>query len=192
MGSSSVVLVPSPEQLIGPFPPGSDPTSYDQLRRRILWLMPAGLYLLGSRSGDERNMMTASLVVQLSVRPKLVGVSIETSAKSLGLVRGGGGFSLGLLSRADRAVVRKFVKPASLDLEAMELNGLGFFDSLLTGSPVLSLVHSYLDCTLEREVALGSHVLVIGEVVDAGVLHQAVGEEVEVLTMSDTRMSYGG
>ena len=37
--------------LVGPFPPGVDPDSYDRLRRRILWRMPTGIYLLGSAAG---------------------------------------------------------------------------------------------------------------------------------------------
>lgn len=184
--------MPLSQDLDGPFPPGKDPVVYDQERRRVLWSMPAGLYLFGTRFGQERNLMTASLAMQVCISPKLVGVSVEAKAKSLALARSGGAFSLSLLGKDERAVVRKFVKPAALDLVAMTLNGMDFFDCTVTGSPVLALSQAYLDCQLEREVELGSHVLVIGQVVDAAFLHQAEGEEAEVLTMSDTRMSYGG
>ena len=184
--------MPQSQDLDGPFPPGKDPLDYDQERRRVLWSMPAGLYLFGTRFGQDRNMMTASLVMQICISPKLVGVSVEAKARSLELARKGGAFSLGLLDKAERAVVRKFVKPATLDLVAMSLNGMDFFDCAVTGSPVLALSQAYLDCRLEREIELGSHVLVIGQVVDAAFLQQAEGEEAEVLTMSDTRMSYGG
>lgn len=43
---------------IGPFPDGVDPVEYDKLRRRILWMMPSGLYVVGSRAGGRRNLMT--------------------------------------------------------------------------------------------------------------------------------------
>ena len=43
---------------IGPFPEGADPVEYDKLRRRVLWKMPYGLYVVGSRSGDRHNAMT--------------------------------------------------------------------------------------------------------------------------------------
>ena len=47
---------------IGPFPPGVETDEqreeYDKLRRRVLWTMPYGLYLVGSRAGDRRNVMT--------------------------------------------------------------------------------------------------------------------------------------
>jgi hypothetical protein len=43
---------------VGPFPEGVDHEEYDKLRRRVLWKMPSGLYLLGSRHGERRNLMT--------------------------------------------------------------------------------------------------------------------------------------
>ena len=45
-------------ELVGPFPRGADPVEYDKLRRRVLWTMPSGLYIVGSRAGDRRNGMT--------------------------------------------------------------------------------------------------------------------------------------
>ena len=43
---------------IGPFPAGVDPVEYDKLRRRVLWTMPSGLYVVGSRHDGRRNLMT--------------------------------------------------------------------------------------------------------------------------------------
>ena len=33
---------------VGPFPDGADPAEYDRLRRRVLWKLPMGLYVLGA------------------------------------------------------------------------------------------------------------------------------------------------
>ena len=41
-------------------PRGRDPDEYDRLRRRVLWSMPTGLFVVGSRAGDRRNLMTAT------------------------------------------------------------------------------------------------------------------------------------
>lgn len=47
---------------IGPYPPGVESDDqkdeYDRLRRRVLWSLPSGLYVVGSRSGIKRNLMT--------------------------------------------------------------------------------------------------------------------------------------
>ena len=125
---------------IGPFPAGVDPVEYDKLRRRVLWAMPSGLYLIGSRSGVERNLMTANWATQLSFEPKLVGIS----------------------------VVRKFVKPARLDPAAMTLNDVVFRDGSVTGVPVLSQAVAWLECRLRDDVPCGHHTLFVGEVVDCG------------------------
>ena len=45
---------------IGPFPPGVEgaeaEAEYDKLRRRVLWTLPYGLYLVGSRRGDDATL----------------------------------------------------------------------------------------------------------------------------------------
>jgi len=38
--------------------------------------MPSGLYVVGSRAGEERNLMTANLVQQVAVSPTLVAAAI--------------------------------------------------------------------------------------------------------------------
>src|SRR3984893_17027936 len=96
---------------VGPFPEGADPEEYDRLRRRVLWTMPSGLYVVGSRAGDRRNLMTLHWATQLSFDPKLVGRSIERTPPPHELVSEGSAFSLCLVDREDRAIVRKFVKP---------------------------------------------------------------------------------
>jgi flavin reductase (DIM6/NTAB) family NADH-FMN oxidoreductase RutF len=179
--------------LVGPFPEGVDPTAYDRRRRRVLWRIPSGLFLLGSRAGTERNLMTCNWVTQLATAPKLVGVGVETDAHTFRLVHEGRAFSVCFLARKDRSVVRRFVRPAAHDPGASTLSGLGYHDAPVTGSPVLDDAVGYLDCRVQREVDLGSHTLFIGEVVDAGgALADDDGESVELLRMEDTRMSYGG
>jgi flavin reductase (DIM6/NTAB) family NADH-FMN oxidoreductase RutF len=177
------------EEPIGPFPTGVDPVEYDKLRRRVLWTMPSGLYLVGSRSGDDRNLMTLNWATQLSFEPKLVGISVEQAAVTHRLIREGGAFSLCIIDREDRAIVRKFVKPADLDPEAMALNGFGFRDGNVTGAPVLNQAVAWLECRLHDSVPYGHHTLFVGEVLDCGFER---AEETPVLRMEDTRMNYGG
>ena len=173
---------------VGPFPEGVDPDEYDKLRRRVLWSMPYGLYVVGSRAGDKRNFMTLNWVTQLSFDPKLIGVGIEHAALTAELVRAGGVFSLCLIDRDDRAIVRKFTKPVEADLDAGTLNGFPFHDGP-TGAPVLDQAVAWVDCRLHSSVDVGDHTLFLGEVVDAGFQKP---EDTPVLRMEDTRMNYGG
>jgi flavin reductase (DIM6/NTAB) family NADH-FMN oxidoreductase RutF len=184
--------MPAREGIVGPVPKGRDPDEYDRLRRRVIWAMPSGLYVVGTTGvidGESRkNVMTLNWTTQVATDPKLMGVSIERSAVTARLIETGGVFSLCLLRREDRAVARKFVKPAKLDAEASTLNGFGFHQAV-TGAPVLDLALAYLDCELRHRLELGSHTLFVGEVVDAAFQ----GSESDAgLRMEDTRMSYGG
>jgi len=176
------------QRLVGPFPEGADHDEYDRLRRRILWSLPSGLYVLGTRAGGRRNLMTLNWATQVAVEPKLVAVSVEVAAVSHGLLRDGRVFSLNIVAREQRALVRKFVKPLDDTGEPDRLAEFGLRASV-TGSPILAAASAWLDCELRHDVACGSHTLFVGEVVDCGADADA---GLEVLRMEDTRMSYGG
>lgn len=179
--------------MIGPFPEriGEDEEAqedYDRLRRRVLWTMPYGLYVLGSRSGEERNLMTINWVSQVSFDPKLVGVGVEKTAYTHRLVSEGGTFVVNFIARDDRAIVRRFTKPCEWDPAASTLNGFAVHEST-TGTPVLDQAVGFVDCRVTNPVDCGGHTFFIGEVVDVG-FRQA--EDTPILRMEDTRMNYGG
>jgi flavin reductase (DIM6/NTAB) family NADH-FMN oxidoreductase RutF len=201
----------SPPEPTGPVPAGRDPDAYDRLRRRVLWSLPTGLFVVGSRAGERRNLMTANWVMQVAIEPKLVAVSIERGSVTRELIERGGGFSVSVLSRSDRTVVRRFVKPVEdVVLEggvAVSMQGQPVRE-VAGGLPRIASALSWLACEVRRVVewdgtgagAPASHVLVVGEVVDAG---EAPSDGVDgdggpepgaggVLRMEDTRMNYGG
>ncbi len=192
---------------VGPVPEGKEPVRYDRLRRRVLWLLPTGLYLLGTRAESRRNLMTISWVTQVAMEPKLVAVSVQRDAVTHQLLDKSGVFALSVLSRADRAVVRKFVKPVE-DQSFDETSHTGTMQGLAveehsTGVPVLGSALAWLDCEVREKLALGSHSLFVGEVVDCDWGALGAGEDdvphgdeadeaLQVLRMEDTRMNYGG
>jgi flavin reductase (DIM6/NTAB) family NADH-FMN oxidoreductase RutF len=179
---------------IGPFPPsvtGPDAEAdYDKARRRLLWTFPSGLFVVGSRSGDRRNGMTANWCMQVSFDPKLVAVSIEKGALTHELIADGGVFSVNLVSREDRAIVRKFTKPVEVVIGAdtMTFNGFPFHEGV-TGAPILTQAVGYVDCALRQSIDVGGHTLFVGEVMNCA--FQGT-EDTPVLRMEDTRMNYGG
>jgi flavin reductase (DIM6/NTAB) family NADH-FMN oxidoreductase RutF len=150
--------------------------------------MPSGIYVLGSRAGERRNLMTLNWASQVAIDPKMVAVSVEAGAFTHGLVRDGRVFSLNILRREDRAIVRKFVKPLDDDGDPGTLAGHPVRYGV-TGAPVLAQAAAWLDCEVRHELVLGSHTLFVGVVVACG---GDPGDDLEVLRMEDTRMSYGG
>ena len=180
--------MPVQDGIVGPVPEGSDPAEYDKRRRRVLWAMPYGLYVVGSRAGDRLNLMTLNWATQLSFDPKLMGIGVERQALTHELIDEGRAFTLCLIDREDRAIVRKFTKPVEVDVAAGTANGFAYHQGR-TGAPVLDQAVAYVDCEVRQQVALGNHTLFLGEVVDAAFQKP---EDTPVLRMEDTRMNYGG
>jgi flavin reductase (DIM6/NTAB) family NADH-FMN oxidoreductase RutF len=106
-------------------------------------------------------------------------------------VAASGAFTISLLQRGDRDVVRRFVKPVTdVDRDAdgviVAMSGHPVSEVGSQRLPVLSAAAGHLACTVTRAEQLGSHTFCIGEVTEVG------GEPDEVLRMEDTRMHYGG
>jgi flavin reductase (DIM6/NTAB) family NADH-FMN oxidoreductase RutF len=158
-----------------------------ELLNKVLWRIPNVLCLLGSRHDEEWNAMTQSWVTQVSMEPVLVAASVDASAVTNRLIRGGGSFSINLWDRADTKPFVRFSKPAVF--EAMELNGLPVREGV-TGVPVFVDAVAYLECVVHRIVECGTHDVFFGEVVDAGL--RAEDEAPSIARMEDTRMKYGG
>ena len=183
-------MTPPPPPPSPPSPASGD-DEFDRHRRRVLWALPTGLYLIGSRHGDDVNLMAANLVVQVCMEPKLVGVALEEDSVTARLVAAGRGFTVSLLARSERDVVRRFVKPVqevdrSPDGAVLALSGHPVSEIGPDRRPVLASAAGHLDCRLTESVPLGSHTFCIGEVTGVG------GEPSDVLRMEDTRMHYGG
>jgi len=145
---------------IGPFPASVADTEegrdeYDRMRRRLLWKMPSGLYVLGStdRAG-RRNGMTINWVTQVTFEPKLVAVSVEQTAFTHELIAASEVFAVNFVSQDDRAIVRKFTKPVDVDLDAHTLNGFPFHDGVTGAHLADPLVLPEQPAAAEDEVDL--------------------------------------
>src|SRR4051812_41264747 len=151
---------------VGPYPESvqteEQQVEYDKLRRRVLWKLPYGLYVVGSRDAAERrNGMTTNWVTQMSFDPKWIGVGVERGAFTHELIEAGGVFSVCLIDREDRAIVRKFTKPVDVDLAAKTLNGFEYHERV-TGAPILTQSVAFLDCVVRDRMEVGNHTFFAG------------------------------
>lgn len=154
---------------------------------KVLWRIPNVLCLVGSRHGGDWNAMTQSWVTQVAMEPVLVAISVDVSAVTNRLIRGGGSFSINLWDRSDTRPFVKFSKPATF--EDMMLNGRVIREGV-TGVPIFVEAVAFLECVVWRTVECGSHDVFLGEVVGAG--FQGETDEPLVARIEDTRMKYGG
>ena len=157
----------------------------DQLVNRLTWKIPNALALIGSRSGEERNGMTASWITQLSMEPVLIGVGVDNTAVTHRLISEGGSFTVNLWNSEDTRVFVKFSKPATY--ADGTLNGRAVREAT-TGAPVFTEAIAWMDCEVRHAIDLGTHTLFVGELVDGDIQI----DEARSASMSDTRMKYGG
>ena len=172
-------------------------------RRRLLWAMPAGIYVLGSSAGASGpwNLMTHSLAVQAAVEPCVLVLGVERDSRTHGLIEASGVCALSVLRRDQRQLVRRFVKP----VDDIELDAEGRPSSMAavpvaltaTGAPYIADAAGCLDLRVVERVQFASHSLFCCEVVAAAVSAEvmegrASDHIAEILRMEDTKMSYGG
>ena len=183
--------MPVKEGPVPPFPEGADPDEYDRRRRRVLWTMPSGLYVVGSTDkGERRNGMTLNWASQMSFDPKWLAIGVERAAFTHELIEAGNVFSLCLIDREDRAIVRKFTQAGRgrpRGAHAQRLRRTSTDRS--PAAPVFAQSVAYLECEVRERTAVGDHTVFYGEIVNAAFLKD---EDTPVLRMEDTRMNYGG
>jgi flavin reductase (DIM6/NTAB) family NADH-FMN oxidoreductase RutF len=167
---------------------------FDKLRRRVMWLIPNGIFLLGTRHEDQMNLMTLSWMTQVSSEPKVVIISCEKRSLSFELISKSKNFSVSFLEKNNKKPSLIFAKPAVLDKTLNTLSQYEYFEAKLTKTPVLSSACAYMEFGAVDFKELDSHVVVYGEVLNAVELFDGSNKitKESILSMQDTKMNYGG
>jgi flavin reductase (DIM6/NTAB) family NADH-FMN oxidoreductase RutF len=157
----------------------------DELLNHVTWKIANPLVLIGSRSDEEWNAMTASWVTQVSMEPVLIGVGIDKKSVTHRLIDVGRVFTINLWPADDTRIFVKFSKPATKEGET--LNGRPI-TTATTGAPVFVEALAWMDCEVRHATDFGTHTFYVGEVVDAAMLKP----DAKPAAVADTRMKYGG
>jgi flavin reductase (DIM6/NTAB) family NADH-FMN oxidoreductase RutF len=160
--------------------------SRDQMMHEALRQIPYGLYVVGvGGNGDgQMNALAASWVTQCSFDPPLVMVAVRKPSRTYDLVKVGRVFSLNLLDRKERDLIRAVERPARASRNKFAEVAHVEED---TGAPVLPQAFAYAECRVRAIYEPGDHALVVGEVV-----HAAVRAEGQPLMCADLKWHYGG
>jgi len=165
----------------------------------VMGQMPYGLYIIGSKSDVDVNGMMADWVMQVSFNPRLVAVALENDAHTLDNIQAFRHFTVNFLSSDNESVQlsAKFAQPyfgskiKGRDREAARQVHRKLDDveyrAADSGCPVLAQAMAWLDCEAQTFVPIGDHTLVIGRVMDGGILKDA-----ESLTSNYTGWTYSG
>ena len=156
-----------------------------QAKKVALRKIPHGVYIVGVKQGTQLNAFTGTWLTQVSFNPPLVALGIKKDSHSFEMIKQDKVFSVNLLGKDQKSVAEHFVKPATVVGE--KLKDVKHRPGK-TGAPILEDAIAWVECEV-REIAneRGDHAIVIGEVVEAGVLRDE-----PALTLMDTGWHYGG
>jgi len=142
-----------------------------------------GLYVIGSKDGDDVNGMTANWLTQVSFEPRMVALAVESQSHTLKNIKASQVFSINVIDEADTGVIEKFVEPQ--ERAGNKLGGVAFRTEQ-TGCPILEQALSWAECEVAQIVPAGDHDLVIARVVNGG-----ANRDGEPLTLRAMGWSYG-
>jgi flavin reductase (DIM6/NTAB) family NADH-FMN oxidoreductase RutF len=154
-------------------------------KKKVLRSFVYGLYALGVREGTGAHAMTVNWVTQVSFEPPMLAVAIENESRSLPLVRREGAFALSIFPTGARQLAGKLGRSSAN--VPNKLDGIAHHPAPVTGAPVLDEATGWLECRVVSEHPAGDHVVVLAEVVEAGVQREA-----RTLTLEETGFRYAG
>lgn len=154
-----------------------------------LKMIPYGFYAIASRSGEDKNIMVANWLTQVSFEPRLLALGLQKSSHTHKLVEEGKVFAVNFFNKADAELIKPFTKGRAKNPQKLE--GAKFLAAPVTGCPVLDGTSAYLECKVVAMHDAGSeYSIVVGEVIGGEVFKPVEADE--TLTLSYLGWSYAG
>ena len=125
-----------------------------------------GLYLIATEFQDKKAGYIANTVFQVTSEPAQVAISCHKKNHSAKVILDSGIFSVSVLKKeVNMKIIGDFGFMSSTEID--KFNGINFVTAI-TGAPiVLDSSVAWFDCRVVSSVDLGSHYLIVGEVLDA-------------------------
>lgn len=157
-------------------------TELDKIARQrvgvVLGRIPQGRYIMTAKYEKRERAVLVSWVQQASFNPPMVLVALHKERDIGPLIHESHAFALNQVAAEDRLTIKRFTAPAPRrppdDEDDNADHPLQAMSTLrkATGSPILAKAMCYMDCDLVRHVDVdGDHDLYVGQIRDAGVLH---------------------
>ncbi|MBF6621311.1 MAG: flavin reductase family protein [Patulibacter sp.] len=146
--------------------PPNDPLEGDQEKfRHVLSHVPTSVVVVTGRRPDGGHVgMAIGSFTSISLEPQLVGFYPARTSTSWPPIRASGRFCVNVLAQGQHELAARFARRGG-----DKFSGLDFATAHHSGAAILEGVVAWIDCALEREIELGDHSLVVGQVLDLGV-----------------------
>lgn len=147
-------------------------------------MLTYGLYIIGTKDNSTVHAFTGTWFSQASFKPPLVMLGVSGDGRSAHMMKESHVFSVSILGQGQKEIAQNFFK-------CPEPKGGTFgpvaYEVGINGCPIIQEAPAFLECRVIETVAKGDHLIVIGEVTEAG-----VRKEMAPLPLSDTPWKYGG
>ena len=128
---------------------------------------PCPVWVIGSYdSTGTPNMMTASWVGICCSDPPSVTISLRRTRHSYGNIIASGAYTVNIPSEAYAKETAFFGSVSGRDVDKLLATGLTAVKSDLVNAPYLAEFPLVIECRLVETVDVGSHTMLIGEIVD--------------------------
>jgi len=132
-----------------------------------LWKLINPIAIITARNNGHVSGFIASWITQVSFVPPLVMVAMNPLHYTYELVKNSNAFAINIL-RADQAgLVDLFGKSSGRKVEKFAET---LFELGSTGSPILKDCLAFMDCSVKWSKEAGDHIVVVGSIVDAGII----------------------
>jgi flavin reductase (DIM6/NTAB) family NADH-FMN oxidoreductase RutF len=126
-----------------------------------------GVYVIGVSNGAKVNAFTAASVMPVSFKPVMLAICVGNDHASQPVLRAGKVFTVNVLKRGQMDLAAHFGTVSGR--HADKLAGVRWRPGL-GGAPILLDSLAYMECELAKVLPAGDHELVLGRVVDGGIL----------------------
>jgi flavin reductase (DIM6/NTAB) family NADH-FMN oxidoreductase RutF len=154
-------------------------------KQKVLRLIPNGMFVITSRSGDKVGAATITWLTQASFKPPLIAAAIRPDSTLFECLQESNAAAVHVLSSDQQNLAKKFF--STTEVKDGMLNGEPTMPGN-TSAPILKNITSYAECKVVRIIdGGGDHRLVLLEVIDGDHL-----KDIRPLLVTDTPWTYGG
>lgn len=143
-----------------------DPASFAEVLRKF----PLAVSVVTVGRGGAENALTVSWATPASFDPPMFAVAVDRLHYSVDFVKSTRNFAVNVLAEGQEKLAGHLARQAMQGED--KLAGLARHEST-TGAAILADAVAFFDCELAFYVEAGDHYLLIGRVVEAGVLRDA-------------------
>ncbi|WP_163707413.1 flavin reductase [Mangrovibacterium lignilyticum] len=141
------------------------------MKLRAFHKLSYGLYIVASEHDGKKAGYIANTVFQVTSKPPLLAISCHKDNLSTAVIRQAGKFSVSVLKKeVNTKIIGEFGFMSGDEIDKFDQKKI---TTAATGVPiVLDEAVAWFDCAVREQIDLGSHWLIIGEVLDSDLLSE--------------------